>query len=138
VNFDDLKHLKSGPKELRKFGLTVGIGFAVLGGLLLWRGRGSYPYFFGLAAALVFLGLALPRVLKPLHKVWMGLALVLGWFMTRLLLGLLFYLGFTPIGLVARLFRKPFLRRAGHGEQATYWVPRPPDESGPQRYENQF
>jgi Saxitoxin biosynthesis operon protein SxtJ len=139
VILDDLRSIKSGKRDLRKFGLTVGIAFAVFGGLLVWRGKPAYPYFFGLGAALILLALAAPAVLKPVHKAWMALALVLGWFMTRLLLGLLFYVGFTPIGLLARLFGKPFLGRAKDPARATYWVRRSlPGEPDPKRYERQF
>ncbi|HVP58740.1 MAG TPA: SxtJ family membrane protein [bacterium] len=135
---DELRQIKGGRKELRKFGITVGIAFAVLGGLLLWRGRGGYPYCFGFGALLVLLGLAVPSALKPIHKAWMCLAVVLGWFMTRVILGILFYIGFTPIGLVARLFGRGFLRPPGHGTGDTYWVHRPPGEADPKRYEQQF
>jgi hypothetical protein len=138
VRLIDLKQIKSGRKELRKFGLTVGIAFAVLGGLLLWRGKASYPYCFALAGALMLLGLAAPGVLKPIHKVWMSLALVLGWFMTRVILTVLFYVGFTPIRLLARLFGKRFLGPEQRGRQDTYWVYRCPGEPDPTRYERQF
>jgi hypothetical protein len=135
---DGFRQIKSGRKELRKFGLTVGIAFAALGGLLLWRDRSSYPYFFALGAALAMLGLAAPGVLKPIQKAWMSLALVLGWFMTRVLLSLLFYLGFTSIGFLARLFGRRFLGPAKRGHEATYWIRRCPGDPDPKRYEQQF
>jgi hypothetical protein len=125
-------------KDLLKFGLTVGIAFGVLGALLAWRGRPSWPYLVGVGAALVLTGLAAPRALGPVRKVWMGLALVLGWFMTRVILGILFYAVFTPIGFLAKLFGKRFLGPVGSGPQETYWRRRDPDGPDRDRYERQF
>ncbi|MFH1221204.1 MAG: SxtJ family membrane protein [Candidatus Eisenbacteria bacterium] len=136
--FDELSQIKSDRKELRKFGLTVGIAFAALGAFLLWRGRAYYPYFFGLGGALVLLGLVAPGLLKRAHRVWMSLALVLGWVMTRVILSLLFYLAFTPIGLVAKLLGKRFLRPKRDGAEDTYWVRRVPAKPDRTRYEKQF
>jgi hypothetical protein len=54
------------------------------------------------------LGLALlvPRLFYPLAKVWFGLALVLGWFSSRILLAVIFFLLVTPVGVVRRWMGK--------------------------------
>jgi hypothetical protein len=135
---EEIKNIKSGKGELRKFGITVGIVFGILGGLLLWRGREYYSYFLIISAILIVSGLLFPRLLLPIQKAWMTLAVVLGWFMTRLILSILFYLVFTPIGLIARLFGKEFLELKIDRARDSYWIYRKEEPFDKRRYENQF
>jgi hypothetical protein len=125
-------------RGLRNFGLTVGIGFGVLGGLLLWRGRGTYPYFFVAAAALILPGLLAPSMLKPVRHVWMRLAHALGWVMTRVILAVLFYTAFTLVGLLGRLFGHCFLELGIDRSRQTYWIRRDPAADRDRDYEKQF
>ncbi len=135
---EDIKSIKTGKSELRKFGLTVGIVFGLLGGLFFWRGRDYDFYFLILSAALLLLGLAVPILLKPIHKVWMTLAVLLGWLMTRVILSVLFFLVITPIGLLARLFRKDFLDLKFDKSTDSYWISKKEMKSERRNYENQF
>ena len=60
--------------ELRKFGLTIGIAFAVLGGVLFWRGKPFWVYLEVVAAAFILSGLLLPQILRPVERIWMKAA----------------------------------------------------------------
>ena len=124
--------------KLRTFGFTMSICFAILGGLLLWRGRGSYPYFVALAIVFFILGALVPRALGPVYRLWMGLALVLSWVMTRVLLCVIFYVGVSPIGLVGRLVGKQFLDLGKDAGARTYWKPKEVSGRGPEIYERQY
>lgn len=86
----------------------------------------------------LLLGFAAPAVLRPVHKLWMGLAFVLGWFMSRLILSLVYYLVLTPIGLAMRVRGKDFLNKKIDREASTYWIKRPKPEMGKERYERLF
>ena len=86
---EELQNIKSGISELRKFGITIGILLGLVGGLLLWRGRLYYPYFFGIGITLLFFSVGFPNLLKPIYKTWMTIATLMGWFMTRVILSLL-------------------------------------------------
>jgi Saxitoxin biosynthesis operon protein SxtJ len=92
--------------ELRKFGLTVGGAFVVLFGLALpWLFSFSIPYWpFVLGGALIIAGLVAPAALGPVQKVWMWVALKVGAFNSRVILGLVFFAVFTPAGLLRRAF----------------------------------
>ncbi|HMB48134.1 MAG TPA: SxtJ family membrane protein, partial [Afifellaceae bacterium] len=77
-------------RDLRKFGLAVGGIFCGIAAWILIRRHGeSWPGFFFamLGATLVLFGALLPRALAGPHRVWMFLALILGWINTRLILG---------------------------------------------------
>ena len=122
---EEIKNIKSGKKELRKFGITMGTVIGVIGGLLFWREKDYYIYFLGFSAAFFLFGLAIPSLLKPIHKFWMGLAVLMSWFMTRVILSILFYLGITPMSFLARLFGKDFLsRKFNKNTSDSYWIPK--------------
>src|SRR5262245_53680910 len=106
---EDIKQLKTGDRELRKFGLTVGGVLALLGMVLLLRDRPSFPYLLIPGFALIVLGLEFPRALKSIYIAWMSLAFVLGFVVAHVILTLFFYIVITPVGLVARLSGKDFL-----------------------------
>jgi hypothetical protein len=125
-------------RELRKFGITVGIGFAVFAALGFWRGKGFYPYFAAASAVFLCFGLAAPMPLRPVHRVWMAVAQAMGWFMTRVILTVLFYAGFTPIGGLGRLFGKRFMEMGVDPSKDSYWDYRERTAPDPERYEKQY
>ena len=107
--FSEIKNIKSEKSDLRKFGVSVGIILLLFAGLLFWKDRASFQVFLVIGSILLAFGLILPVILKPVYRVWMTFAIILGWFMTRAILFLLFYGVLTPIGLIMRLFGKQFL-----------------------------
>ena len=135
---DDIKQLKTSNRDLRKFGLTVGGVFAVLGLLFLWRHKTHWPYFLWPGASLIIAGIIFPRTLKWIYIGWMSIAFVLGFVMAHVILTLLFYLVITPIGLVARLFGQDFLSRKLNRAAKSYWIPRDKKVKSAQDYERQF
>ncbi len=135
---EEVKAVKSDPGHLRKFGLTMGVALAIFGGLFFWRDRAIAPYLFILAAAFLLLATLAPRVLKPVQNVWMTLAIVLGWVMTRVLLIIVFFIGITPIAFIARVVGKRFLNLRFEPDRESYWEKREPETRGMERYESQF
>ncbi|MFH1865891.1 MAG: SxtJ family membrane protein [Candidatus Eisenbacteria bacterium] len=135
---EEVRAVKDDPRSLRRFGLTMGIALGAFGGLFFWRDKAAAPYLFILAAVFLLLAALAPRALRPIQKVWMALATVLGWVMTRVLLVIVYYIGVTPIALIARLFGKRFLSLGFDPDAATYWEKRKPDARGKERYESQF
>ena len=135
---EEVRAVKSDPAHLRKFGLTMGVALAIFGGLFLWRGKAVAPYLFVFAAAFLLLATVFPKALKPIQKAWMALATVLGWVMTRVLLIIVFFIGITPIALIARLVRKRFLDLGFEPDRESYWEKRKPETRGMERYESQF
>ena len=121
---------QAGAKELRSFGLMVGGVFMLIA---VWPSllRGEMPRWWALAIGvpLVLLGLLLPIALGPVHRIWMTIGHALGWFNTRVLLGVIFYGMFAPMGVAMRVFGRDSMRRAFDQKSTTYRVermPRPP------------
>lgn len=92
-----------------------------------------------LAAVFFILGrFAFPKAMLPFQKVWMGFAVIMSWFMTRLILFILFYIGFTGIRLVAMLFRKNFLELEMDKNVDSYWIKKQRGSIDASSYEKQF
>jgi hypothetical protein len=135
---EELKNIKGTRKNLLTFALTVGAVLAVIGVVLYWKEQTGYQNLWIIAGLLIVCGWAIPVVLKPLYFVWMAFAALLGWIMTRVILGILFYIIFTPIGVIGRLFGKRFLDLRWKEAKDSYWEYRKNDRLDPEHYEKQF
>ncbi len=135
---DEIKEIKESKKDLRKFGLTIGIAFLLLAVLLFITKKNSFPYFGTIGVLLIIIGLAVPGILKPFNKIWMSLSIILGWIMTRVILTILFYFAITPIGLLVKLIRKDFLDLKIDKSKNSYWQKREKKKFDPVDYERQF
>ena len=126
-------------RQEREFGLVVGGVLLALGGWWLYRGK-TGPVPSGcvvVGALLMLLGMTFPRVLYWPYRGWMALAGVLGWVMTRVVLGLVYFLMVTPIGAVKRLLGwDPLGRRAAPSD--TYWREYPERHRETRHYEKMF
>src|ERR1035438_10646378 len=74
---DEIKNIKQSPKDLRKFGLTVGIILLLISCLLIWNHKPTQIFFLSIGAILFLAGLLFPTILRPLNKAWMTLAILL-------------------------------------------------------------
>ncbi|MBI3591344.1 MAG: hypothetical protein HY094_08230 [Candidatus Melainabacteria bacterium] len=135
---NEIKNIKSSKKELREFEFTLSLAFAVLAGLLFWRGKSCYYYFFVLSILLLSSGLLFPVLLKPIQKIWMTIALILGFVMTRVILFILFYLILSPVALISRLLGKQFLDSKVDKNRNSYWNYRSLSPFVKEDYEKQF
>ncbi len=115
------------PRELRKFGLTVGLVLIGLIGLALPLLRHHalplWPWPPG--ALLCLLALAWPASLAPIRRVWLLIGSVLGWINTRIILGVAFFVLVTPIGIIMRLFGKRPLGAVEPGVTTYRQLPKP-------------
>ena len=112
-------------KQLRSFGLIVGSIFALIGlWPLLWRGQPLRLWGVLLGGILMTLALLMPRSLAQVYRLWMTVGDVLGRINSSIILGVLFYCLFTPMGLVMRLLGKDPMRRALLPGEETYRVRR--------------
>jgi hypothetical protein len=135
---DEIKNIKQSRKDLRKFGLTIGIVLLLIASFLIWKQKPSQYYFLAIGGVLILSGLLFPTFLRPLNKAWMILSILLGWLMTRVILSILFYLVITPISIIARIFGKEFLDLKIDKSRASYWEKRKNVSSTPIDNERQF
>lgn len=125
---------------LRRFAFVSVIVFAgVLPGIrwLIHSGEGGFtvaPFLLGMAGWGLVSAIVWPPLILPLFWILHGI----GWVNTRLLLGIIFYLVFTPLGLLLRLFGKDMLNRKLEPEAKTYWLDKEKQPFKPEDWERQF
>ena len=135
---EEIKNIKSEKSDLRKFGITIGVILLIIAGFLFWKEKESFQILLTFGVTLCILGIAIPFILKPIYWVWMIFATILGWIMTRVILSLLFYIIFTPIGLILRFFGKQFLELRWDKSKESYWNFRTNEHLIKENYEKQF
>lgn len=135
---EELKHIDNSDEAVKKTGLTVGV-VLILVSLLLWYfGKYSFMYFSIAGGLFVILAFIAILVLRPFHKLWMMLALLMGFVMSRVILTILYYLVLTPIGLIAKLVGKKFIPLGFDKNANTYWEKRENTAKQQIDYERQF
>ena len=110
-------------KELRRFGLSFGCAFGIIGGLLVWRQREAGPWILGIAVAVALAGLVMPQILRPLERLLAAILRAVMTAVTYVVLVLAFYLIVTPMGLFLRLLGKDLLEMRLPSDKQSFWVP---------------
>ena len=134
---EEIRALKPKRKDLRNLGLVFLAAFGLIGAFLLWRGRPAGPWFLGAGLLFGLWGLVRPRGLRSIYKIWLSLAIILGYFVSRFLLGVVYYIVLTPIGLVMRLLGKDLLDMK-LGDRDSYWHDRSGESYNPERSEKMY
>lgn len=124
--------------QARKSALVVAAVLLLIAAWNLYRGRTKVVIIFcSISAALVVAGLFVPVAARAFHKAWMRLAVALGHINSRVLLTLMYYLVFTPYGLVSRLVGRDPLRRRGKAGES-YWTERKRTRQEREQFERLF
>ena len=118
----------------KSFGIVFFIVFLVVaiyplinnGELILWS--------LILSILFLFLGLANSKILNPLNKLWFRFGIFLGKIISPLIMGFIFFLVVTPIGLLMRLLNKDLLNLQFKNTN-TYWIEKTEPKS---KMKNQF
>lgn len=135
----EIKELKPSPKELRKFGLTMAAVFFLIAVYIFIKRDADISYIFAGFSIIFFIGAVVkPAVLLIAYKLWMSLAICLSWVMTRGILGVLFYVGFTAIKVIAKIAGKEFLDLKIDKNRKSYWIKREQKEFDKSTFERQF
>ncbi len=135
---EELKHIDTSEKSVKKTGITVGIVLIIISFIIWWIGKSSFVYFSLAGGIFIILSYIAISLLRPFHKLWIGLSLVLGFVMSRVILTILFYSVVTPIGLLAKLAGKKFMPLGFDKNAATYWEKREKTFKTKIEYERQF
>ena len=108
----------------RSFGLVF---FAVFLIIALWplASEGSIRIW-SVIISLVFLilGLINSKLLTPFNLLWFKFGIILGAIVAPIVMGIIFFLVVTPIGLVLRIMGKDLLNKKYDKKRKTYWIKR--------------
>jgi hypothetical protein len=122
----------------RSFGIVFTVFCAIVALVQFWLD--SNAFWGWLVAAAVFAGFALfySRALRPLNALWFRFGMLLHHVMSPLILGIMFFAVFTPIGLWMRLVGKRPLNLRFDAAADSYWVHRKPPAPERGSFDRQF
>ncbi|MFC1836935.1 SxtJ family membrane protein [Thermodesulfobacteriota bacterium] len=105
---------------------------------LLWSESHSGYYWIGVGAVLCASRLITP-FFRQFYKVWIGFSVTVGYFISRVIMTLVFVLALLPTSLIMRLLGKDPMDRKWDPDAESYWIKREPQEDfSVERYEKQF
>ena len=87
-----------------------------------------------ISIAFLILGLLNSKILFPLNKIWFKFGILLGKIISPLIMGLIFFVVVTPIGLLMRLFNKDLINLK-FNKSKSYWIEKKEPKS---KMKNQF
>jgi len=99
---EEFKKIKCSKEKIMDFGAVLSLAFSVFALLLYFKGAEWFWYL--LAAAILLNGvlIARPMALKIIYQYWMKLSVIIGYFVTKILLGILFFACIFPIALIKK------------------------------------
>ena len=118
-------HTPATQKELRQFGLLFSeVLVALFGVLIPWILGLPFPSWpWAIAAILSAISLALPDALMPFYRIWMRFGLIAGYVNTRIIMFMLYYVVFAPLGILMTLVGRDALsRKIGDTARDSYRV----------------
>lgn len=122
----------------KRFGFFFASVVFVFGLYSLWGTTASFGW--GLVALSFFIGCVTifhSAWLTPFNKLWFHLGLLLGRIFSPVVLGAMFFLLITPVGICTRIFGRDALR-IKKPIAGSYWLDRNPDEITSESFKNQF
>ena len=136
--FDKRDDVKA-PSE-RSFGITFAVVFALLAAFSYWHRGAGNTFFVTIAVSAIFAAVTLvaPRILRPLNLIWLKFGLLLHKVVNPVIMGILFFGIFTPMGVVMRMFGVDFLRTKRNPAMESYWIAKVDDAIPDSSMKNQF
>ena len=118
----------------RSFGIVFFIVFLLIAIYPLLKDNDLRIWSLVISFIFLILGLINSKILTPLNRLWFKFGLLLGRFISPLIMGIIFFIVVTPIGIIMRLLKKDLLNLK-YNKKETYWI----DKSGPKsKMKNQF
>lgn len=126
------------PKS-RNFGFLLSGIFFLLALDFLHKEYSAYKIYSCIAVgfAVGFIAVGIPKLLTPFYRVWMTLGELMSKVTSPLVMGAIFFLLITPIGLITRLFGRDELR-LNKQSPTSYWIDRAPPGASEDIFKNQF
>ena len=118
----------------RSFGIVFFIVFLLIALYPLLKGNDLRIWSLVISFIFLVLGSINSKILTPLNRLWFKFGLLLGRFISPLVMGIIFFIVVTPTGIIMRLFKKDLLNLK-YNKKETYWI----NKSGPKsKMKNQF
>ena len=118
----------------KSFGIVFFIVFLILAVYPLKNNENIIIHLLIISFVFLALGLTNSQLLTPLNKIWFKFGIFLGKIVSPLVMGIIFFLLVTPIGILMRLFKKDLLNLK-YNSKKSYWIEKNEIKS---KFKNQF
>ncbi|WP_440690258.1 SxtJ family membrane protein [Candidatus Pelagibacter sp. HIMB1782] len=118
----------------RSFGIVFFVVFLIIATYPLINGDELRLWSLIISIIFLFLGLINSKILNPFNKLWFKFGIFLGKIISPLVMGIIFFLVVTPIGLLMRLLNKDLLNLR-FNNNGSYWIEKTEPKS---KMKNQF
>ena len=108
----------------KSFGIVFFIFFIIVSVWLFFKNGEFIIWPIIVAVVFLILGLTNSKLLTPLNKAWNQFGILLGNFIAPIVMGAVFFMVVTPVGLIMRFLRKDLLRMKKSKLVSTYWIDR--------------
>ena len=135
---EELTQLDISNRKLKQFAYFVGIILLIISSWYFIKHHNrDWSCITGcISILLIVAGIIRAELLKELYKFWMGLAFILGWLISRILISIVFYLALTPISLLGRFFKRKWMDVDFSKKSKSYWISR--DENKTINYDKMY
>ena len=108
----------------RNFGIVFFIVFLVVSLWPLTYGEPIRIWSAIISLVFLILGLMNSKLLTPLNQLWFKFGIILGAIVAPVVMGVVFFLVVTPIGLVMKIMGRDLLNKKYDKKKRTYWIKR--------------
>ena len=108
----------------KSFGIVFSIFFIIVFFFPFFKDESLNTWALIPSVIFLVLGLKNSKILTPLNIFWIKLGILIGKFVSPIIMGLVFFLVVTPIGIVLKIFKKDLLNLKYDQKRKTYWLNR--------------
>ena len=121
--------------DLLHFALIWSAIFILIGLIPLFKSDSPRVWALILSILFLLVGTTKPILLEPFYRIWLKVGDIVGGFLSKIMLSILFYLIFTPIAIILRLVGKDMLNKKIDRTASSYWIER---KQQPESMKHQF
>ena len=118
----------------KSFGVVFFIVFLIVGLFPLINDQEMKVWSLLISLIFLILGLINSTILTPLNKIWFKFGILLGKIVSPIIMGMIFFLVVTPIGILMKILKKDLLNLKYNNDQS-YWIEKNEPKS---KMKNQF
>lgn len=130
--------MKTALPSNRSFGWTFTGIFVVAGFYGAWMGAAELAALLVLALLTALVTLTKSSWLTPVNRAWMKFGELLGRVVSPIVLGVIFFVVFAPVGVLMRAFGRDVMCRRFEPALRSYWAKRDPPGPADDSYRNMF
>ena len=114
------KEIKTGSNK--SFGIVFFVIFIIIALWPLLKDENIRIWSIIISIIFLTLGLLNSKILTPFNKLWMRLGILLGAIVSPIVMGVVYFVVITPIGLIMKIFGKDVLNLKIDKNKNTYWT----------------